>query len=279
MPPAAPAQNSQQAMSNLQGFTNGMQSPDQAAAAANNQFQVGAQQQAVQGLRSSLQNTTNLLGQVAPSVMGRTMNSLVTDAQATRQIANEQAPLNDQFNKESTAYGNAQSDYQNALGQAESLANAKLGFQTQQQSYLQGIYSDLAAKEQQSAALAEQHREADLQAQTARQTSGGAGSPVLVGGSNPNVSSGGMSRNNAGGYSFQGSNGQALTMAQYLYQNGTTDPAQIAQTAAKLLAQGTAGDKKASGFITQYIGAHPQLTGTDFANMARAFPQIFGGSF
>lgn len=181
MPPAAPAQNSQQALSNLQGFTGSMQTPDQAAAAANNQFQVGQQQQQVQGLRTALQNTTQMLNNVAPSVMGRTAHSLVTDAQANRQIANEQAPLNQQFGVQNQAYGNAQQDYQNALSQAESRANANLGFQTQQQSYLQGIYSDLASKEQQAAALAEQKREADLSAATARASGSGGANPSYAG--------------------------------------------------------------------------------------------------
>jgi hypothetical protein len=136
-------------------------------AQANSQFGVGQAQQQVQGLRTSLQNTNNLLQQVAPSVMGRTANSLVTSAQANRQIQNEQAPLNTQFNQEDQAYSNANQDYQSALQQADQLANANLGFQGQHQSYLQGIYNDLYTQEQNAAQLAADKYAADASVKAA----------------------------------------------------------------------------------------------------------------
>ncbi len=166
MPPAT-AQNSQQAQSNLQAYTGSMQTPDQAIANANNQFGVSQQQQQVQGLRTSLQNTNQLLNQVAPSVMGRTANSLVTSAQANRQIQNEQAPLNTQLNQENQDYSNANQDYQGALSQAESAANANLGFQNQHQSYLQGIYNDLYTQEQNAQQLAAEKYAADASVRAA----------------------------------------------------------------------------------------------------------------
>ncbi len=275
MPPMAPAQNSQQAQQNLQGFTSHMQTPDQAAAAANNQFNVQGQQQQVQGLRTALQNTTSLLNNVAPSVMGRTANSLVTSAQATRQIAGEQAPIQQNLATDSQAYGNAQSDYQNALGQAESLANANLGYQDKQQSYLQGIYNDLYTKESQANALAEQKREADM---AARNSGSGGANPSFATGTKGGSGGLAASHNPAGGYSFT-SGGQPITMAQYLYQGGLTDPRSMALKAANMLAQGTAADKKAGGYISQYVNGRSQLTSDDLAKMARAYPQIFGGDF
>lgn len=177
MPPAAPpsappmAQNSSQAMQNLQGFTGAMQSPQAAMDAANKQYGVQQQQQQVSGLRQAIQNTTGVLNQVAPSIMGRTANSLVTAAQANRQIQNEEAPLNTQRNQENQDYTNANSNLQDDLTQASNLANANLNAQGQQESYLQGIYNDLYTQEQNAAQLAEQEREANLQASSA--SSGG----------------------------------------------------------------------------------------------------------
>lgn len=207
MPPAA---NSQQAMSNLQNYTNSMQSPDQIVNSANQQFGVQGQQQNLSGLRQSIENTTNLLNNVAPSVMGRTANSLVTSAQANRQIANEQAPLNTQFNKEQTDYSNANSDYQNSLAQAEQLANAKLTGQTQQQSYLQGIYNDLYTQEQNAAQLAAEKYAADASVRAA-----GAAAPRAPGGGSSGGSGYGYTTDQSGGFQFS-NNGKPITAMQYV---------------------------------------------------------------
>jgi hypothetical protein len=170
-----------------------MQSPQQAFDQANAQYNIPQQNQQVQGLRQSVQNTQNLLSQIAPSVMGRTANSLVDNAQATRMIANEQAPLNATLSKENTDYANANQDYQNSLSEASQLANAELTGQSQKQSYLQGIYNDFYTQEQNAAQLAAEKYAADASARasTASQpdfsslvsalgggsTSGGMGAP------------------------------------------------------------------------------------------------------
>lgn len=171
-----PATNSGQAMQNLQSYTAGMQSPDQLMQSANNQFQVGQQQQQVGGLRQAVNNTENLLNQVAPSVMGRTANSLVTSAQADRQIANEQAPLNTQLNKENQDYNQANANLVQSQDQASQLANAEMTGQSQRQSYLQGIYNDLYTQEQNAAQLASNERIANTNAAASRASGGGGGS-------------------------------------------------------------------------------------------------------
>jgi len=169
MPPAAPptATTSGQAQSNLQSYTGGMQTPDQAMGAANAQYGVNGAQATVQGLRSSLQNTNQVLQQVAPGVMGRTANSLVTSAQANRQIQNESAPIQTQLNNLGQQEQNASQDYQSALGQAQHAADANLAGQTQHQSYLQGIYNDLYTQEQNSAQLAAEKYAADASVKAA----------------------------------------------------------------------------------------------------------------
>lgn len=151
MPPAAPAPQattSQQAMQQLQQFQSGAKTPDQLLQESQGQLGVPQAQQQVQGLQGAIQKTTNLLNQVAPSVMGRTQNSLVTDAQANRQIANETAPVQQDLSSLGQQFGTAQSAYQNASDQATQKANAAYQGQQGQLSYLQQVYNSLQAQEQ-----------------------------------------------------------------------------------------------------------------------------------
>lgn len=158
------------ALQQLQQYQQSAKTPDQAFTEANQQFGVPAAQQTLTGLRGALQQTTNLLGNVAPSVMGRTQNSLVTDAQSNRIIGNEQQPIQQNLSKLGTSYGNAQEDFQTASGQANQRAQATLTGQQGQLSYLQNLYNSLVSQEQQAAQLAEQQRQFNL---TPRGGSGG----------------------------------------------------------------------------------------------------------
>lgn len=170
-----PATTSSQALQNLQSFQTGMQKPEDILTGQEQQLGVPAAQQQVTGLRGAIQNTTNLLNNVAPSVYGRTQNSLETNAQANRNIQNEQAPLSATLDKQNTDYGNQESDLQTLLGRAGTLAGLKAQGQDSQLGYLKDIYSALYGQEQDAAKMAEQKREADLSASTARATSGGGG--------------------------------------------------------------------------------------------------------
>lgn len=267
MPPAATT--SAQALSNLQTAQAGQQTPDQLTASTGSALGIPAAQQQVSGLRGAINNTTQLLSQVAPSVMGRTQNSLVTSAQADAQIANGQAPLNDQLNKENTDYSGASSDLTNLLGQQNTEVGNDLSNQQNQLSYLQGIYSDLSASEQQK--VANEQAEEQLSASRAAAASSGASSPVLAGGASSSSQYGASSRNAAGGYSFTGPGGVPITMAQYLAGNGYQSATQIAQAAAQMLSQGTASDKAVAAAISS--GKYTP------AQLAQQYPQVFGGSF
>lgn len=165
MPPAtANPTTSADALSQLQQYQGSLQTPQQALDAAKGTLGVNGAQATATGLQGAIQNTTNLLGRVAPSVYGRTQQSLVTDAGASRQIANESAPLQSQLEKEGTDYTNANDTYKTLLGEAQSQADSTLGEQQNRQNYLQTIYNDLYGKETDAAKLAEQSREADLSA-------------------------------------------------------------------------------------------------------------------
>lgn len=278
-----PATTSQQAQANLQQYGANMKSPDTALTEAQSATGVSQAQQQVSGLRGAIQNSTNLLERVAPSVMGRTQNSLVTSAQADKQISNEQAPINTQLNKEQTDYTNANQDYNNAEQQAETRANGVISGQQNQLSYLQNVYGNLksaedsaAAQQAAAAAAAESRREFDAtQALSREQASAAlaaskASAPKLVGG-NGSSSSGSVSRNSVGGYAFTNASGQPVTMAQYLAASGVGSASQIASTAVQLLSSGSTSDKQIAAAISSGHYTPAQL--------AQKFPQVFGGSF
>src|ERR1039458_10219473 len=148
MPPSAPAATtSQQALGGLQSFQGSMQSGSDMLKSDQQALGVPQAGQEVSGLRQAITNTTNLLNQVAPSVYGRTGGSLVTDAQATKQIGNEQAPLNTQLNKENTDAGNAATNYQDLLSQATTQANLDQTGQQNKLTGLEGIYNSLYGQE------------------------------------------------------------------------------------------------------------------------------------
>ena len=174
MPPGSPTTSSQ-ALQQMQQYQGSMQTPEQELQAAQQNLGTTAAQQQVSGLRGAIANTTNLLNNVAPSVMGRTGQSLVTSAQANAQIANEQAPISQKLGQQTSAYDQANADYQNLEQRAEALANANEQSQQSHLGYLQNIYSALYGQEQASAQAATQQRQFEQQlAEQAREANLGA---------------------------------------------------------------------------------------------------------
>lgn len=161
--------NSQQALAQLQQAQTAARNPQDILVDQQTQLGIPGQRNTVQGLRGAIDNTTKLLKQVAPSVMGRTQSSLVTNAQATRQIGNEQAPIAQNLNDQGLAYGRASEDLDSAESRA--LQAAQLGYTGQQDrlSYLQNIYNNLYQRESD-----EKNRQAQLE--QSRISAAGAGS-------------------------------------------------------------------------------------------------------
>lgn len=276
MPPAAPATTSQQAQQNLQQFGGNMKSPDVALQDAQAATGVNQAQQQVMGLRGAIQNSTNLLERVAPSVMGRTQNSLVTNAQADRQISNEQAPINTQLNKEQTDYTNANQDYNTAEQRAEARASGVISGQQNQLSYLQNVYGNLKSAEDTAAQQAESKRQFDASQALSRENSAAqlaasrASAPKLVGGTGTggtSGASGSMSHNAVGGYTFSNATGTPITMGKYLELNGGNPG-----MAVQLLSQGSAHDKQIANDIQILL-----QRGTKASQLAAMYPQVFGG--
>lgn len=141
-------QTSQDALAALQQYRGGMRSSGDILADQSRRFGVDAAGETVSGLRGAINNTTKLLRQVAPSVMGRTAQSLVTNAQATRQIANESAPIAQQLSDQGSQLGMATDEYGRALDRAQTATSGLLNDQENQLSYLQNIYNNLYGREQ-----------------------------------------------------------------------------------------------------------------------------------
>lgn len=182
------------ALTQLQQFQASARNPGDILTEQQNQLGVPAAQQNISGLRGAIAGTTKVLNNIAPGVMGRTGDSLVTSAQANRQIQGEQAPVAAQLTSQNGALDTATQDYNIANQRAETAANLAYQGQQSKQSYLQNIYDALFQKEQAAQAqaleqqkLQEQIREANLSAATARATAGSGFSPSFNGSTNASL--------------------------------------------------------------------------------------------
>lgn len=271
MTPTAPATTSAQALQNLQSFQGSEKSPTDLLQSQEQSLGVPQAQQQVSGLRSAIQNTTNLLNQVAPSVYGNTQNSLVTDAQANQQIQNRQAPLNSQLNTEGTQYTNAESDANNAQSQADTLAQLEATGQSGQEAYLQQIYQNLYGQESDAANRAEDLQKANISASS----SGNSLSPSLAsiqgssGGGQPNASYGFKVANSPGsGYYFRDANGNPISALQYAQATGADYKGLIQKMA-------DSGDAGAQQYLK--LGAPTTLPGSPYSTQTLALIKDFIG--
>lgn len=209
MPPLATTSN--QALQQLQDAQGQQKSADQVYNDANQAMGVNQAADTVTGLRGAIARTTSLLNQVAPSVYGRTSNSLVTNAQATRQIANEQEPLQKDLTNLGTQYNDANADYSRRADQANTRAAATLNQQQSRLGFLQQLFEQLSGREKDAAALAEQQRQFNLTPHGS--SGGGSASPSFspsMGGSAYKVA-----RDSGGGLAFTNGS-KPITAAQYI---------------------------------------------------------------
>lgn len=128
------------------------------------QYGVPEIRQTVAGLRTTLANTQNAYNAVDPSVTGRTQGSLVTEAQRTKQVANERAPIAGQISDQGRALSDNQATLQDALGQATTLATNRVNDYNTGRQALQSQY-DTAYTTEQNTAKAEAARQAAAQDQ------------------------------------------------------------------------------------------------------------------
>lgn len=139
--------NSQQALQSILDFNNTRKSANDYLSTANTQYGVTDAQSRAAALRSSINNTTNLIAAVPDSVSGRTQGSLVSDAQRTRLVGMEQAPLSGQLATQQGAYGVADQDLKDARGLASTYASNAYGADSDKLAALNTTYGNLKAKE------------------------------------------------------------------------------------------------------------------------------------
>jgi hypothetical protein len=246
--------NSTQALGQVQATQKAAQDPNTILANQQKAMGVNQAEQTVTGLRGAIDNTTKLLSQVAPSVMGRTANSLVTNAQANRQIQNEQAPISANLTKETGDYNNATSDLNNLEQKAQTAASGIYQGQQDKLSYAQNLYNTLFGREQaaqqakqQASAAAEQKRQfnADLaeKQREANRSSGSGGGSGLGSGSS---SSFGSQQRADKGFNFQDANGNPTNAVNYSRANGV-------QIRTQLQRMAKASDKGAKTALN-YVG-------------------------
>jgi hypothetical protein len=177
------------ALAQLQGFQGQAQNPNQYLANQRQQLGVNAAQDTVKGLRGAINNTTKLLQQVAPSVMGRTASSLVTSAQANKQVQNEQQPIAQSLENQGREYNQSSQDANELERQAAQAASGEYQGQQDRLSYMQNLYNTLYQKEEAARAAAEERRQFDAQMaelRAGRAASGSAGGGFsLSGGAAP----------------------------------------------------------------------------------------------
>lgn len=156
--------SSQAALQQLQQLQSQSQNPNDILSNQRQQLGVQGAQETVTGLRGAINNTTKLLKQVAPSVMGRTGNSLVTNAQATRQIGNEQAPIQQNLSDQTGQYTQADQDLSQLQQRAQEAASGIYQGQQDKLSYAQNLYNTLYQKEKdaETARQAELARQEDI---------------------------------------------------------------------------------------------------------------------
>lgn len=260
-------ENSQQALAQLQQTQAQAQDPNTILSGQRQQLGVNAAQDTVTGLRGAINSTTKLLQQVAPSVMGRTGNSLVTSAQAGRIIQNEQAPINQTLSDQGTKYSQAGEDYSRLEQNAEQAASGLYQGQQDKLSYAQNLYNALYQREQDAQAAADrrQAREDALRAAAASGGSfnlgGGGGGATTGGGATAPVVGAKSVQRAGGGFNFTDASGKTINAAQY---------AQATKTPFRTVLQEMAnhGDTGAKAAL--------QFVGNDFGYDARKIttPQL-----
>ena len=147
---------SSEALTQLQQAQQAAKNPNDYLAGQEATLGVGTAKNTVTGLQGAIDSTTRLLSQVAPSVMGRTANSLVTSAQATRQIGNEQAPLNETLTKQGGEYNKAATNLADLQNRAQTAAQGEYTGAQNKLSYMQNLYNTMYTKEQDAATAARQ---------------------------------------------------------------------------------------------------------------------------
>src|SRR5690606_30305321 len=149
-----------------QDFTNNRLTPEAYVKKYSAELGADKAKESVAAARGVVRSTQDTLKAVPDSVSGRTSGSLVTDAQRSRLVRNEVAPLNEALAGQSEAYNDANVDYKDILSQVQNRTALGLqGDETRANSVME-LYKAAAQKEKEEeerrrweAQLAEERRQ------------------------------------------------------------------------------------------------------------------------
>lgn len=215
-----------QAYQALQGFQ--QQSPEDIISQTQSQYGLPAMQSQLDALRGVTANLTNSIKNVDPSVTGRTQGGLVTEAQRSKIVNNETAPLTDELNTNQANTNDVASQFDTASTAASNLANAKIAGQTNTYNELEAQYQDAEQRQQQDIANQLAAKSAANSANSGLDLSGLLG--LLGGGSSTATVD-----------PLQAALGYAQSAKSGLLQNGNVQPFAREAVLAKLAAPVSAG--------------------------------------
>lgn len=211
----------------------------------------------VANLRTTIANTENALNAVDPSVTGRTSRSLVTEAQRSRIVNNERAPIAEQLTGQGRALSTESANLTEQQRAAETLAQGRINDYTTGRQALQSQYNDTLAREQEARRRAEADRAFNLKRTNADRNYALSASSAATKAANAGTSSSAPSyqKRNDNGFNFQDKNGKAISARRYAELTGTNF-----NTLLKTMAK--AGDKGAADVLKNggSSGAYKALT-------------------
>jgi uncharacterized small protein (DUF1192 family) len=223
--------------------------------------------QRVSGLRTTLGNTEAALNAVDPSVTGRTSRSLVTEAQRQRMVANERAPIAQQYGEQSGALTTESSNLTDAERAAQTLAQGNISDYTTGRSALQNQYESAYAREQnalQQAEATRQYNETLAEQKRQANLSSGSSSGIDLSGIISSILGGNggytATKDERGGLQFA-SSGTPITAAQYAKATGNTILSVLSKSSNPT-------DKQIINDIN---------SGMSYEDLSNKYPYVFGG--
>jgi len=139
---------SAQALQEFQNRSRSKIGADQFLRQAEGRLGVDKSRTRLQGLRSAIGNTEQLIAGVDPSVTGRTSGSFTTEAQRQRLVAQERAPLGEQLQTQQRVTSDEQLNLSDVSNRALKEAELAARQQDEQISYFKSLYDTLLQREE-----------------------------------------------------------------------------------------------------------------------------------
>lgn len=232
----------------------------------------------VAGLRTTLTNTESALNAVDPSVTGRTQGSLVTEAQRTKQVANEQAPIAERYGSLSRSLGDATASLSDQERAAQMLAQGQLNDYESGRQALAGRYDLALGREAEQRRRLEADRAYQLQERQARQAERTYQLQTRQQAQQQTAPKGKvatMQQRADKGFSFTDAAGQRISAAQFAASKGIPFRTLLQEMATA----GDTGAKQALSFVGNDFGYNPtKLNSQALANIYNSLVKGTGRS-